>query len=140
MSKGSSAGISFGPNSSGKMYISVFYHRMTGKRYRKNTWCATVSPSMEYDIFCTADDGSWQDSHGHYWGLRAGGATQLGSRGERLCKFPCTSNVSDPWHGFPVSPMYEGDKDAPSDDFVERWIDMGIVSKTIGRRIQRRKI
>lgn len=132
------SGISFGPNRSGKTYLSLYIHR--GTRAQKHQWSVNVSPSREYDIFCSADEGNWKDTQGHYWGVYAGGQTVLGSRGERLCKFPRTSNIEDPWHGYPVSPMEEGDKDAPPDDFVENWIATRIVSKTFGRRIQRRKI
>ena len=58
---------------------------------------------MEYDIFCSADDGNWCDGSRHYWGIL--GNTPLGCRGERLAKFPCCHNPNGPWHGYPVSPF-----------------------------------
>ena len=106
----------------------------------KSKWHPSTPPPMEYDIFCSADYGNWRDLHGHYWGVHSGGATVLGCLGERLCRFPRTSNAGDPWHGYPVSPLENGDDDAPSDDFVENWIRTGVVSKTFGRRVQRRKV
>lgn len=130
----------FGPNKTGKFYISIFYHRGTNRLVFKNKWHPDISPFTEYEIFCFADDGNWFDARGHYWGVRERGEAILGCSGERLCKFPKTSNVIDPWHGFPVSPMEDGDDYRPSDDIVEAWIATGIVSKTFGRRIQRRKV
>ena len=134
------SGIKFGPTNKGKWYISVNHHRGAGLQKYKNKWSLSVPPPMEYAIFCSADDGDWRDVQGHYWGVHNQGSTILGCRGEKLAKFPCTSNVSDPWHGYPVSPLERGDNDAPPDDFVENWISTGVISKTFGRRIQRRKI
>ncbi len=135
-----SSGILFGPNNSGKMYISVYNHRGSGSRVYKNQWLSTITPAIEYTIFCDADDGNWKDYNGHYWGVHNRGITVLGDCREHLSKFPKTSNLTDHWHGYPVSPRESGDKDAPPDDFVESWISIGVVSKTFGRRIQRRKI
>lgn len=132
-------GVVFGPNGTGKLYISLFYHRDL-TRAHKSAWCRAVPPPMEYGIFCDADTHLWRDQQDHYWAVHAGGTTVLGARGERLSKFPCPSNVMDPWHGFPVSPLERGDDDAPADDFVDAWIAAGVVSKPVGRRIQRRKI
>lgn len=94
---------------------------------------------MEYGIFCTADSRDWSDEDGNYWGVHSAGRTPLGVRGERLCKFPKTSNPNDPWHGFPVSPQ-NGGGDVPPDALVESWITAEVVSRVIGRRIQKRKI
>jgi len=134
------AGLQFGPNKTGKLYLSVFYHRGNGRIKYKNKWHPTIHPSTEYHIFCKADYRNWSDSHGHYWGVHDGGVIILGIRGEILCKFPHNANPTTPWHGFPVSPMENGDCDAPPFEFVEDWIRNGVVSKTLGRRIQRRKV
>ncbi len=134
------SGIQFGPNRNGKLYISIFIHRGTNRSKYKNKWHPSVPPPMEYDIFCKADFGNWRDSRGHYWGVHDAGSTVLGCQGERLCKFPQTINASDPWHGYPVSPLWDGDNSAPPDDFVEYWIATRVVTNTFGRRIQRRKV
>ncbi len=133
------SGIQFGPNRSGKAYISLFIHR-GNKRRDKSKWSPAIAALVEYSIFCSADEGNWRDSLGHYWGVRDNGRTVLGCSGELLSKFPRTQNDHDPWHGYPVSPMEGGDKDAPPDEFVERWIGLGVISKTLGRRIERRKV
>lgn len=133
-------GLIFGPNGTGKKYISLFYHRGSGSPRDKSCWHKDVSPPKEYGIFCAADLKNWVDSRGHYWSMHNKGETVLGTRGERLSKFPYNANHKDPWHGFPVSPLERGDADAPPDDFVESWIANGVISKTFGRRIQRRKI
>ena len=134
------SGILFGPNGSGKSYISLFYHRPTGAREHKNAWHPSVLPPAEYGLFDLADRMQWDDEDGHYWAVADGGTTVLGQRGERLARFPFNRNDHDPWHGFPVSPLERGDDDSPPDGFVEEWIRQGVVTKTTGRRIQRRKI
>ena len=134
-----SSGIRFGPNSSGKFYLCLYYHR-GNNRPEKNKWHPEIKPQLEYQIFCNTDRENWYDRIGHGWGMHNQGDTIIGFQGERLCKFPRTSNESDPRHGFPVSPMENGDDDTPSDEFIEHWILMGAISKTFGRRIQRRKV
>jgi hypothetical protein len=128
------AGIAFGPNNSGKRYVSVYAHR--GNRPQKSKW--VVAPQQEYGLFCAADDGNWSDDNGNYWSLHDNGQAVLGMMGERLAKFPFTA-ADEPWHGYPVSTR-EGDENSPPDFLVERWIASAVVSKTFGRRIERRKI
>jgi hypothetical protein len=135
------AGLLFGPNHSGKKYLSSYAHRRNNPRDRhKSHWLPSVTPLMEFGIFCSADRASWRDGSGNYWGLHSGTRTILGVRGERLCKFPYTSNATDPWHGFPVSPLERGDNDAPPDTLVDDWVSAGVISRVAGRKIQRRKL
>lgn len=129
-------GIEFGPNGSGKRYLSLYAHR--GANYRKSMWA--MPPPEEYRVFCSSDYGNWSDHGGNLWGIDDGGNTVLGLRGERLSKFPRPTNATNPWHGYPVSPMEDGDRGAPPDLLVERWISTGVVSRTIGRRIQRGRL
>jgi hypothetical protein len=138
-SHASQPGIMFGPNDSGKTYISLYSHR--GTRPQKHRWDPSVPPQREYGLFCTSDQGGWQDLSGHYWGFgNLEGTEVIGTQGERLCKFPRTSNEHDPWHGYPVSPLIEGDTDAPPDALVESWLNTQTISRTFARRIQRRKV
>lgn len=138
------SGMLYGPRpGKTKRYLCSNHHR-GGRRGggHKHEWHpVNVPPLREYELFCTADDEKWVDTDGHYWGVGdSEGNLILGLSKERLCKFPLPSNLSDPWHGYPVSPMQEGDKDAPPDDFVEKWIADKAISKVFGRRIQRRKV
>jgi hypothetical protein len=132
-------GILFGPNASGKRYVSLYIHRPPQRKAQKSAWHPDVTPLKEYGIFCVADDSDWRDAFGDYWGLRNGGDV-LGATGERICTFPRTSNAPDPWHGYPVSPMLRGDVDSPPDAFIDAWINSGVVTLTFGRRLQRRKV
>lgn len=134
------SGIQFGPNRNGKLYISVFIHRGNNRSNYKNKWEPSITPPIEYAIFCAADYENWRDHKGRYWAVHQGGIIILGCQGERMCKFPRTSNPGDPWHGYPVSPLLNGEDDAPPDDLVENWIEAHVVSKTFGRRVQRRKV
>lgn len=132
-------GVMFGPTNSGKRYIAVYKHRGSGSRKYKTVWDASVSPEMEYGIFCRADDGDWRCPDGHYWGVQTEDGnilTQLGQGGERLCKFPRTSNANDPWHGFPVL----SSEHRPPDEFVKEWRERGVISRTIEKRIQKGKL
>jgi hypothetical protein len=135
-------GIQFGPNGTGKKYLSYNEHRGNGDPRFKSKWHPDITPLTEYQIFCNADHGNWYCSQGHYWGVDIDNNNKpktLGCRREILCKFPHNANPSIPWHGFPVSPE-NGDNDTPPSDFIENWINNGVVSRTLGRKIQRRKV
>jgi hypothetical protein len=127
-------GVLYGPTKSGKTYVSLYYHRQVNRSQDKCIWC--ILSAEEYALFDEADDKNWQDVNGHYWGLHDLGNTPLGTQDERICKFPRTSNLQDAWHGYPVARS----KDTPSDDFINHWIENGIISKKVGRAIQRGKL
>ena len=136
-----SDGIVFGPTGAGTMYISLYYHRPTAaRRAEKNQWNSDFPPPFEYALYELAEIQVWVDNTGHYWGVHNNGTTVLGSLGQRIAKFPRPSNMGDPRHGYPVSPQQRGDPDTPPEDLVEQWIDANVVTKTLGRRIQKRKI
>jgi hypothetical protein len=129
------AGLAFGPTQSGKLYLSVYAHR--GANHRKSCW--DVSPEDEYGIFETADADDRADTAGHYWGTRDADGTALGTRGERLAKFPHNGVPTVPWHGFPVSPASGRASECPPDDFIDALINQGKMSRTFGRKLQRRR-
>ncbi len=107
----------------------------------KNCWHHLVSPHGEYEIFSTSDERNWNDANGHYWGFGdREGQIEVGESGERICKFPMNSNATDPWHGYPVSPAQTGDRDAPPDELISRWLIDNAITRVFARRIQRRKI
>ena len=133
-------GLLFAANASGKTYISLYQHRGSGSCKYKSKWLQTFSPADEHGLFCLADTSAWQDAAGCFWAVHNSGATVVGERGEVLCKFPANGNPNVPWHGYPVSPANERDGDCPPDDFVESWWQSGTVTKTLARRIQKRKI
>lgn len=130
-------GLVFGPTASGKSYLSMFDHR--GRNRAKSWWADDVSPPDEYAIFEQADTLDRCDTSGHYWGVRDASGTRLGTRGERLAKFPHNAVAVVPWHGYPVSPGNGRASEIPPDEFVDALIDAGAVSRTFGRKLQRRK-
>jgi hypothetical protein len=134
-----SSGLLFPANSTGRTYISLNYHRGQPTA-DKSTWSEDLPRTDEYAIFCKTDTEQWSDDRGNLWGLRNNCDDVLGSREERLCKFPSNNNLNDPWHGFPVSPLLRGDDDAPSVKLVTSWIENRVVTRTVGRRIQKQKI
>lgn len=127
----------FGPTSNGKFYVSLNYHRKSGNP-QKAIW--DVSPDYEFETFKEADEKDWYDTSDSYWGIRDDGRAVLGSRGERLCKFPNPSNPNDEWHGYPVSPLERGPADAPPKALVDHWHQQQVISKTTHRRIMQKKI
>lgn len=133
------AGYEYGPTINHKMYLSLFKHRGTGDRRHKNMWSSEISPDNEYEIFQSADESNWCDESNHYWGVWNQGV-KLGEKGERISKFPCPSNPQDPWHGYPASPRENPDNDSPSDLLVERWVRDNVISKEMGRKIQKKRI
>jgi hypothetical protein len=129
------AGLQYGPTASGKLYLSVYAHR--GANPRKSCW--EVSPEDEYGIFETADDKNRSDADGDYWGTRDADGTALGTRGERLAKFPHNGVPAVPWHGYPVSPASGRGSESPPDEFIDALIEEGAMSRTFGRKLQRRR-
>lgn len=127
----------FGPTASGKTYLSMYAHRQPGNR--KSTWSGSVPPVDEYGIFAAADAGGWK-ADGHYWGVRDESGSALGMGGERLAKFPRNRVPIAPWHGYPVSASTSRGASFPSDRLVERWIEQGTVTRSFGRKIQRRRV
>ena len=130
-------GLLFGPTASGKTYLSIYEHR--GRNRLKSCWADDLHPPEEYLIFEQADDNEHSDGDGHFWGIRGAAGAVLGTRGERLAKFPFNAVAAVPWHGFPVSPGSGRASEVPSDDLVERLIEAGALSRTFGRKIQRRR-
>lgn len=129
-------GISYGPSPNGKKYDSLDTHR--GANPNKSQWTDTVTRDQEFEIFCVSDEKIWCCDKGHYWSVgNPQGTTVLGTKGERLAKFPKTQNDSDPWHGYPVSPRLRGSDDSPSDHFIKQWISAGAISETFGKRLLR---
>ncbi len=133
------SGILFGPNGSGKTYISLNYHRGVPTAF-KSTWDTSISRVDEYDIFCDADGANRCDASGVYWGIRNMSFDVLGSRGERLAKFPATVNVQDPWHGYPASPNLKGEADLPSEGVLTVLETYGDMARVWVRRLRTMKI
>lgn len=58
---------------------------------------------------------------------------------ERLAKFPLNEVETSPWHGFPVSPMGGRASECPEDELIDELIERGAITRTFGRKIQRRR-
>jgi hypothetical protein len=132
-------GVAFGPNAKGKHYVSLFKHRGSGDRTKKSCWLPLVSPPDEYGIFCSSDANEWYDAKGNYWGVRNSAAEPLGTDGERLAKFPATSNESDPWHGYPTS-LLATERGGPDDATIDRMAASDQISVVVKAKLMRRKI
>ena len=130
------SGIIFSPTSTGKSYLCSNHHRGGGPQAHKSAWL--ISHQAEFLLFCDADYANWVDANGDYWGI-APDCGVIGTRGQRLAKFPSNATPQLPWHGFPVSPQAD-ENHAPPDDFVDVWIDNAVVPKEFGRKIQRCRI
>ena len=132
------SGISFGPTSSGKHYISLHRHRGSGTTKHKSTWIRSFPPKSEFGLFCSADDGNWKDGTGNYWGAEPG-APVLGVDGERLAKFPMVTNRTDPWHGFPFT-LIGTPRAGPSDETVDAWVAATVITEVVASKIRRRRV
>jgi hypothetical protein len=130
-------GLIFGPTANGRMYLSTYEHR--GRNRVKSRWADDLDPPEEYSIFDRADASDHSDSNGHFWGIRDPPGAVLGTRGERLAKFPFNAVPAVPWHGFPVSPASGRASEIPPDELVDFMIGAGAISRTLGRKLQRRK-
>lgn len=110
------------------LYISLNYHRsVTSTTHRKSIWI--LSRPDECHTFCEAELRSWQDAKGDYWAISEDGKIEFGTLSERVAFFDSPQNVTDPWHGYPVS----GRKGMPSrrrppDIIIELWHSTGWIS------------
>ncbi len=80
-------------------YQALHYHRPQSAS-QKSHWAITAAD--ECHTFCESRDSGWSDADGNYWffGFES---DPIGTRGEVLAHFPMPQNLSDPWHGFPIS-------------------------------------
>lgn len=130
--------VTFGPTSSGKTYASTIAHRGHRPSAVKSRW--SIPPEEEYGLFKEADLNDWQCSKGHYWNRGdIEGRRSLGTRGEKLAKFPETRD-GQPWHGYPASPRFHGPRGRPDDSLLERWVDEEEITRTFARRLQAARI
>lgn len=132
-------GISFGPTQSGKMYFSTNQHRGE-PTIHKSTWSEEITRDDEFAVFRSADQLICRDLAGNYWGIAGKGYQVLGTRHERFAKFPATINLTDPWHGYPVSPNRRGEMDAPPDSCIEIWKAADAIDRVWEVRLKRRAI
>ncbi len=143
MSSGTSvrAGVKFGPTKkNGKWYLCVNKHRGSGCPKHKAQW--QIPHTLEYEIFDTSDEENWYDPNsGHYYGVHNYGETILGSKGERVCKFPCPRNPLDPWHGYPFKkPKKESSKSWIPTNVLDNWLATGAIDTSFYHRILKGKI
>jgi hypothetical protein len=131
-------GVTFGPTSKGKMYVSTMAHRGHRSRRQKSRW--SIPPKDEFALFDESDANDWYSPNGHLWNRGDDeGRRQLGERGERLAKFP-KARRGVPWHGYPVSPRFDGPRGRPDDDLIERWVEDKTITRTFARRLQADRI
>lgn len=131
--------IPFGPTSSGKQYLSLDYHRCSRAVPPKRCWA--IPRPAEYDVFVWADETPCCDGSGHMWGFlfEDGELAVLGTERERIAKFPCPQNETDPWHGYPVHTT-DIPQRRPSPIFIEELYQRGVLTKVQKKRIQGSKI
>lgn len=134
-------GLEYGPTINKKLYLSLFYHRGNGSSKEKHKW--SVPPGTEYEIFKNSDEQDLYDTNNDYWGILEQGQAIIGEKGERISKFPYPTNPQDSWHGYPVFSMDERKRQALPPDFdqlVQQWILDQVITKEVGRKIQKEKI
>lgn len=137
----SRAGLTFGPNGTGKTYLSRKDHWYTSSDRRRNKWAKSCQPPDEYSLFCDADTHSWYGTGVHLWGLRKG-LLKIGTTGERIALFRAPANATDPWHGYPVSardPQRELEH-RPDPELVQRWLEEYYIDSVDAARINRGKV
>lgn len=129
-------GFVYGPNASGKKYKSLNYHRNM-PRPGKTRWADVFTRDHEYELFDTCDRNNWRCADGHYWGT-LNGKFQLGMTEERFSFCPVNTNPRVPWHGYPVRGSGK-DYQIP-ESILEAWLEDGIITDIIAKRIRSAKI
>ncbi len=126
----------YGPTANVKFYLAVPYHnRNASPNPMKSRWC--LAEDQQYEVFRIADEGNvFCQVNKALIGLLCDCTVILGINSERLSKFPCPTNSTDPWHGFPIR-SNEIDLD---EGLLERLESAGIISIKTRLRIVRGKI
>ena len=92
-------------------------------------------------MFCAAEANGWRDSRPQLWGLKPN-LDEIGVDGRALAKFPDPTNLTDPWHGYPVSardPKRQLEH-TPERTLVDEWRDSGLISAVQAARMKRGKV
>ena len=131
--------IRFGPTANGKWYLCLAYHRCNRPTQHKRCWA--ISRPREYGVFEWADESDSYDDDLNLWGflLIQQELGVLGTEGERIAKFPATSNATDDWHGYPVHANDRPER-RPPPRFIEGLYERRLLSKVQKKRIQDSRI
>lgn len=117
----------FGPTSNDNFYIPISYHNKTAKNNpNKTKW--KIRQNEQYCVFELSDINNWKcPERNGYFSIVENGNVKLGINEEILGFFPEKVNVTDPYHGFPVtSSDYE-----ISDELINRWKKDEIINDRI---------
>lgn len=136
----SQAGVRVGPTTLGSFYLARDDHQHYSTPQR-NRWNSQYRPADQFAVLDDAEHHSWRDSSQNLWGVSPG-LPVLGTQGERIAKFPARSNLSDDWHGYPVSALDPGREflHRPDPDIVTDWHSNGYIDERQRARIKRGKI
>lgn len=129
----------YGPTVKGKLYLPKNDHRTHSLKPNKSKW--SISENQELSVFEIAEKPIIElfcKENNCYFSLVDNANMVIGTKGERLAKFPKTRNGSDPWHGYPVT-SHEN-HNAPSDALLDIMVDQEIITGSTRKRIERKKI
>lgn len=123
----------YGPTMRNHYYKPMYYHRrMASPNPHKSIWC--IKEYEEYGVFKLADEENWHCTvEKGLFSILNKGTYIVGNEDEILSFFWIPSNLSDPWHGFPVK---SGDK-RPSSDLLDKWMKDGVIEHSARIRIER---
>lgn len=126
----------FGPTNKNHFYFPVPYHNSTAaRRGEKTTW--VLKKNQQYEVFRVSDEGDWIcNKCKGLFSILDNASIVLGINEERISFFPTPQNVSDPWHGYPVT-SYEYDI---SDELIDKWLENEIIDNRIYLKLLRRQI
>lgn len=115
-------------------YVCTGKHR--GQKPTYAQWA--ISKAEEVDLFYRSFDSTWAGDDGTHWGVLEG-ASELGTRGEIISKYPKPSNDFDAWHGYPASPQRKVG-DSPPEAIVTAWFEeLRLIGKSDYLAILRRR-
>lgn len=123
----------YGPTLKEHLYKPVKYHsRIAIQNRRKSRW--VLNESQQYNVFKIADEGEWIcENNKCLFSIINNGDIIVGLNNERIAKFPEPRNITDSWHGYPTT----SSKDEISDDLLDKWESLSIITPGTRRRIAR---
>jgi hypothetical protein len=89
-------------------------------------------------VFEGADNREIMDEAGNLYGALPEGQSLrfLGTRWQQVAKFPLVA-VGQPWHGYPVWPVGEDERNRPPKTVLNKMTETGLISASMRRRLMK---
>ncbi len=113
-------------------------HGVNSRNSEGTNWC--IKENAEFSVFIHAESHEehlYCNENNCYFSIIDNGKVMLGQDGQKVAKFPVTSNCSDAWHGYPVRCITK--HDTPSEELLDLMVKAEYITDLTRSRIERGK-